>query len=96
MRVIRPFRLAAIDRIRADEAALHIHDCLRALLAERYEPSAGDELVVVARQETWTPAAWRTWHRVVWLWQCSVTGRDPLDTSPITPDELAILRLELI
>ncbi len=89
-----PERLALLDRLRAEAAAEDITDRLAALLAEDCVPCR--ERMPVNRPETWNAEARAVWDRLVWLWQASVTGRDPDDHSPITPDELVLLRLALL
>lgn len=90
---MRPGRLAQIDRIRADEAAVdvmgHLNAFLRGHDTDWFQPAA-------QRPSGWAPEHWNSWCRCVWLWECSVLGRDPLDTSPMTVDELVLLRLELL
>jgi len=81
-----PARLAVVDRLRADEAARDVIGRL-----EDLGPAAlGSEAELLEALDL------EGWRAYVWLWTAAVTGRDPLDTSPLQPWEVVLICLELI
>jgi hypothetical protein len=78
-----PARLAYVDQLRSAEAAVD----MTALVQQ-----VKDRLPCTDRAECLAAA-----DHLEWLWLCLIVGRDPRDyATPLTADEVTLLRLELL